>query len=307
MNKLGYQIGIVGGGAVGLTYAALLSEAAQVTVLSRREQQADLIKSSGINFDTRDGHHTTYSGIDASADVVSLHSCNAIIVAVKSYDTKNVAEQLSKVIKPDTIIITLQNGLEAFEILLALLGHNHVFAGVTYVGASRKDDNTVINGDNLKTIIDSRVGALIEIMKATKLKVESVVNIKQAVWDKMALNVAQNALSAVTNLNYGEMLKSGDILERATKLLDEFEKIAVAEGLHFDDKLIDKLKDNWRGSSFYPSMWQDLHNGRRTEIGAINGAISRLGKKYGIDTPYNDEIVEEINDLEKHKARGSTS
>ncbi len=72
----------------------------------------------------------------------------------------------------------------------------------------------------------------------------------------------------------------------------------MSEGVTFDYDLMEKLRDNWRGSPFYPSMWQDLHHGRRTEIDAINGAICKLGKKNNIATPYNDQIVKEINELE---------
>lgn len=86
-------------------------------------------------------------------------------------------------------------------------------------------------------------------------------------------------------------------------MLDEFKQVAEAEGLHFEYDLMEKLKDNWRGSTFYPSMWQDLHHGRRTEIDAINGAISKLGKKHGIKTPHNDEIVAKIKALEKTEPR----
>ena len=86
-----------------------------------------------------------------------------------------------------------------------------------------------------------------------------------------------------------------------TQLL--YKKVAEAEGLRFDYDLMDKLKDNWRGSTFYPSMWQDLHNGRKTEIDAINGAICKLGKKHGIPTPYNDELVSEIKTLETKLAK----
>jgi 2-dehydropantoate 2-reductase len=295
------KIGIIGGGAVGLTYAALLSEVANVRILTRRHEQAEHL-SGGIRFETRQGQAKQYPDVRASADYSDLRDCDAIIVAVKSYDTEEMAQNLAENIKDDAVVLTLQNGIEAFNILRSHLKNpDRVMAGVTYVGASRKNDTTVVNGDNFITIVDSRAAQLVEAMEATRLEVQASKNVRQAVWDKLVLNVAQNALSAVTNLNFGEMLESKDCLDTAAHLLAEFKLVSTAEGLHFEYGLIDKLKDNWRGSTFYPSMWQDLHHGRPTEIDAINGAISKLGKKHGIETPYNDEIVAKIKALEKSK------
>jgi 2-dehydropantoate 2-reductase len=103
------------------------------------------------------------------------------------------------------------------------------------------------------------------------------------------------------------MLESKECLETAAHLLAEFKQVGEAEGLRFDYDLMEKLKDNWRGSTFYPSMWQDLHAGRRTEIDALNGAISQVGKKHGIKTPYNDEMVAKIRALEKTEEHPSLS
>lgn len=152
---------------------------------------------------------------------------------------------------------------------------DRVMAGVTYVGASRKDDTTVVNSKSFLTIVDSRATQLVEAMRATSLEVEASDNAKQAVWYKLVLNVAQNALSAVTNLNFGEMLESADCLETAQHLLVEFKQVAEAEGLHFEYDLMERLRGNWRGSTFYPSMWQDLHHRRRTEI--VNLPFQRTG------------------------------
>lgn len=300
MSDQKLSIGIVGGGAVGLTYGALLSKVADVHIITRRKDQAEQLNASGIQFETRQGDVTHYPNIGSSTDFSDLKRCDAIIIAVKSYDTKGVTQPLNDNIQDDAVVVSLQNGIEAFEALHSQLTNpDRVLAGVTYIGASRKDDTTVVNGANFLTIIDSKATQLIKALMAAKFEVKASDNVKQAVWDKMVLNVGQNALSAVTNLNFGEMYKSEECLTRAEKLLAEFEQVGEAEGLHFDYDLMEALKDNWRGSTFYPSMWQDLHHGRRTEIDAINGAISKLGKKYGIPTPNNDEIVSKIKALEK--------
>lgn len=299
MTNTHFRIGIIGGGSVGLTYAALLSEVADVVLNVRRSQQADAINSQGILFKTRDGQETVYKKVRASVDVADLADCDAILIAVKSYDTAEVADKLAKAIKPDTTVVTLQNGLQALDILESHLENpSRVLAGVTYVGANRSDDRQVLNGHDLRTIIDERATELAKVMQSAPFTVETSSNIKQTVWNKMAFNVAQNALSAITNRNFGQMLQSPDCLDVAAKLLSEFQEVAASEGIHFEHNLMDKLQDNWRGSSFYPSMWQDLHHGKRTEIDAINGMISLIGRKHAVPTPTNDVIISLIKALE---------
>jgi 2-dehydropantoate 2-reductase len=137
--------------------------------------------------------------------------------------------------------------------------------------------------------------------------VEACDNIRQAVWDKLVLNNGQNALSAVTDMSVQQMLESPDCITIAEQLLSELEAVGKAEGLTFEYSLLDKLKGNWSGGSdFYPSMWQDLHAGKRTEIDAINGAISKLGEQHSIPTPYNDMITSLIKALERKGATGDT-
>ncbi|MBL8122427.1 2-dehydropantoate 2-reductase [Candidatus Saccharibacteria bacterium] len=294
-----FTIGIVGAGAVGLTYAALLSEVAIIKVKTHRHGQAEAINARGLVFVRRDDTEKTYKDIAASDDYHILADCDAVIVAVKSYDTEQVARALDDVIKPEAVILSLQNGLQAFGVLKETMSNpSRVYGGVSYVVASRIDDRKVLNGNMLRSVVDQNAGELANIMQSSPFEAELSPNIKQAMWDKMVLNTGQNALSAITNLKFGEMYQSADCLEIATKLTDELRAVGEAEGLTFDYSMVEKLKDNWKGSSFLPSMWQDLHNGRRTEIDAINGSISRIGKKHGIATPYNDMVSSLIRALE---------
>lgn len=296
-----YKIGIIGGGGVGLTYAAMLSEVADVIVKTRRPEQANVINADGIRFLPRDNAVTkeTFRKARASAGWEDLATCDAVIIAVKSYDTAAVVRELTTAIGPQAIVLTLQNGLEAFPILKERVSHpERVFAGVTTIGARREDDRSVLIGDNRKTVIDSRAGKLAAVMQSMRFPAEVSDHIQQAVWDKMVLNTGQNALSAVTNRHVGQMLASPDCLAVAERLLGELKQVGEAEGFTFDYDLMDKLRGNWVNSSFYPSMWQDLHYGRRTEIDAINGAISRLGRQHHIPTPYNDMMTSLVHALE---------
>lgn len=296
------KIGIVGGGAVGLTYAAFLAPVANVVIKTRGQAQADGINEKGITL-TLAGETEDVTGITASVEMAALKDCDAIVIALKSYDTENTAKELTKVIRHDTPVVSLQNGLQAIETLKKTMDNpDRVFAGVTYIGAKRSDERSVGLGVNRRTVIDSKAGPVLETFAKSRFGVEASDNIRQAVWDKMVLNNGQNALSAATNLSVKQMLETPECISIASELLNELQAVGEAEGLVFDYTPLDKLKDNWSsGLDFYPSMWQDLHAGKRTEIDAINGAISKLGKVHDVATPYNDMMTSLIKVLEKHE------
>ena len=304
MRDKKYQIGIVGGGSIGLTFAALLADSANVIIKTRNQEQADEIVSKGINLTERskvgdEEIQQTVSGIDATVHISDLLNCNAVIITVKSYDIEQVAKELAASLKDNVEILTIQNGLKAFDLLKKNIRNpNRVFAGVTYIAATRLNDNSVSAGYNLRTIVDAKAAILGKILQESRFEFEPTDEIKQAVWGKMMLNTGQNALGAITNLSFEEMRESEECLFIAKKLLEEFEQVAKAEGVTFTYSLMDKLKDNWKMSKHHPSMWQDLQNKKRTEIDAINGAISSLGRKHDMKTPYNDMITSLIKIIE---------
>ncbi|HWY79736.1 MAG TPA: 2-dehydropantoate 2-reductase [Candidatus Sulfotelmatobacter sp.] len=297
-----YIVGIIGGGSVGLTFAALLADVSKIIVKTRSNQQSTQIQQ-GVKLTerTKTGEEITrvIHGIDSTDDFADLSSCDAVIVTVKSYDTEIIAKELSHVLKENAEVLTLQNGLQAYSLLKENIKNpDRVFAGVTMIGSTRLDLRSVSVGYNLRTDVDSKAVILGKVLDASKFEYEASDDITQAVWEKMALNTPQNALGALTNLSFGEMKDSNECIKIADKLLKEFEFVAKAEGIHFTGSLMDKLLDNWNMSKHHPSMWQDLQNRKRTEIDAINGAISALGKKHRIATPYNDMITSLIKVIE---------
>ena len=117
------KIGIVGGGSIGLTYAALLSEVLEVHLVVRRHEQAIVIEEQGVSFLGSDNKERFVGRVNASTDFSILDGSELIIIAVKSYDTLNIIDNLNKVTGKNTKILTVQNGIEAFQVLKPLSGH----------------------------------------------------------------------------------------------------------------------------------------------------------------------------------------
>jgi len=303
MTDKKYTVGIVGGGAVGLTFAAFLADSAKIIIKTHSREQAEEIKTKGLHLvhksKTGTEEQKDISGIDATSDASDLAHCDAVIVTVKSYDTETVAKELSDVLPSTAEVLTVQNGLQAFDILKNTIKNpERVFAGVTYLGSTRLNNYSVSVGQFTKAVADVKATVIGKVLQESRFEFESTNEIKQAVWGKMTMNTAQNALGAITGLTMLAMGQSEECWKIMDNLLHEFEQVAKAEGVNFTYSLRDKVKDNLQ-MAHHPSMWQDLQNKKRTEIDAMNGAISDLGKKHTIPTPYNDLMTSLIKIIEK--------
>jgi 2-dehydropantoate 2-reductase len=304
MTERKYTIGIIGGGSVGLTFAAFLADTAHIIIKTRSKEQAEELKAKGLHLThkTKAGaeEQKVISAIEATSDVSDLAQCDAVIVTVKSYDTESVAKELSPVLKDTAEVLTVQNGLVGFDLLKSNIKNpERVFDGVTYLGSTRLNNYSVFVGETSRAVADAKATVIGEVLQASLFDFESTNEVKQAVWDKMLMNTAQNALGALTGFTMLEMGNSEECWKIMNNLIQEFEHVAKAEGVTFAYSLMDKLKGSLQ-MSHHPSMWQDLQSKKRTEIDAINGAISNLGKKHGIATPYNDMITSLIKIIEKN-------
>lgn len=304
MKNKKYTIGIIGAGSVGLTFAAFIADSAYVIIKTRSKEQAEELNTKGLHIIHKNAkgseEQKVISGIVATSNVSDLANCDAVIVTVKSYDTYSVGKELSPILKNTAEVLTVQNGLQGYDLLKSTMKYpERVFDGVTYLGSTRLNNYSVFAGEISRAVADAKATVIGEVLQGSLFDFESTNEIKQAVWDKMLMNTAQNALGAITGLTMLEMGKSDECWGIMIFLIQEFEQIAKAEGVIFTYSLLDKLKVNLL-MSHHPSMWQDLQNKKRTEIDAINGAISKLGKKHGIATPYNDMFTALIKIIEKN-------
>ena len=302
------KIVVIGGGSTGLVYGSKLSEVADVDILVRRAEQADILNREGVTFQLPDGQ-TQHFTPKFTLDPTIMDDADLIIGLTKCYDVPTVAELIAKHSVSESIILPLHNGLGTQEIYNETLGADRVLAGTQYLITNRTSDTTVIFGANVRTIIGEQTGKasprsekLVDIMNKAGFDASTSDNMKQATWDKFQIAVCQHALSALNNMTFGQLRESEEVLATSRQLNDEFQLVAAAEGLDFpDEDSFDRVLANMkRGAIHKSSTCQDLLAGRPTEIDFINGAISELGKKYGIPTPANDAITQEVHEAESH-------
>jgi 2-dehydropantoate 2-reductase len=281
------HVGIVGAGAVGGYYGALLAAAgARVTMLAR-PAQVDALRAHGLRLATAEGERAW--AVEASADTSILGHADVVLVCVKSADTETVGRSLAPVLRPGAIVCSLQNGVDNAARLEATVGRP-VWAVPVYVAAENVAPGHVRHWGGGKLVVPADAGAdaVAALFERAGVSLRRSGNVQGALWSKLVMNCAYNALSAITNLPYGELVLRSGMPQVMRDAVIECIRVAEASGVVLEGDVFEGVADIARTM---PGQWsstaQDLRRGRRTEIDDLNGAIVRRGVALAIATPVN--------------------
>jgi 2-dehydropantoate 2-reductase len=205
-------------------------------------------------------------------------------------------------------VLTLQNGLGNAETIAEALGPDRVLAGVTYRGGELRQPGVVApTGPDKETIVGEldgpateRVAAVVATFNAAGIRALPADDVRREIWGKFVVNVAGNALSAITGLRLGQLLGVDPSRHLVERIVEEVVLVATAlgVGLPYPDPMA-RLRENWGTLlTAKSSMLQDLEKGRRTEIDALNGFVVREGERLGIPVPYNAAATLLVRTLE---------
>jgi 2-dehydropantoate 2-reductase len=271
-------VGVGGGGGV---FAAHLSARHDVVACVRRPFDRYLVESEHIPFEgpavaVTDPVHLPWDG---PADVV--------LVALKGQQTPGAAGWFPPLCGPDTVVVSVQNGIEGVERLTPLAPRSAVVPGVVYCGAELLAPGHILHRTSSRLIVpDSPAGRLLAGLAAgTPLEIEPSADYQVAAWVKLGLNSVANGLSAITGK---PMVVLGDpgVREIGRQLLEECWQVGRADGAELDLSRIEPTLDRMaRQTSGRTSMLQDREAGRPTEHDAIHGSVLRRGAALGIQTP----------------------
>lgn len=303
------RICILGAGSLGSCMGGLLAKTGNdVVLINRNEAHCDAINADGLAL-VSEGVEERVT-VSAVTSPEGLLPADLVIVLVKSFHTKQAIEAATHLVGPETVVLSLQNGLGHEEILSEAIGADHVIAGKTYVGGQMTDPGRIVIGAACKeTIIgeldghvSDRVRRIADTFEAAGLKTIASDNILGAMWDKLLVNVATGALSGITRLDYGNLYSVPQLEEIAIAAVSEAMAVAAARKIRLETKA---PRDAWIKAGnklpfiFKPSVLQSLEKASLTEIDFINGAIVREGARAGIPTPVNATLVACIKGIER--------
>lgn len=291
------KIIVLGAGAIGSLYGARLSKLNDVTLVARREH-AEKINKNGLKIT---GEENKVYKLKATTEINEIEDDTLIILTTKVHRSKDAIEPIKNLIKKDTIILCLQNGLHSEEVVKEIVnGKCLVLRGITAVGATFLEAGTVqFNNLSYTKIEESPVSKeLADNFDECGLKANVSENLKEDVWKKLILNCVLNPLSAILRRDNGGMSDEGlNALKQL--IIDECLKVANKEGATFDFDFVEAINKGIEGSKNLSSMYQDILKEKKTEIDYLNGAVVELGKKYGIKCPVNEALITIIREMEK--------
>ena len=284
---------VMGAGAVGCYFGALLARAGHRVTLIGRQAHVQAITAHGLRLQsaTLDEHVR----LSASTEAKAVAGADVVLLCVKSTDTETAARQIQPHLAPGALVLTLQNGVDNDERVRAVLGPAQpVAAAVVYVATAMAGPGHVRHfgrGDLL--IAPSPVSERLALeLAAAGIPTQVSGNVRGALWAKLVINCAYNALSAITQQPYGWLVQQDGASAVIADLVAECQAVAQADGVRMDGDVhaaVRGIAQSMPGQ--LSSTAQDLARGRPSEIEHLNGYVVRRGAALGLATPVNRALL----------------
>lgn len=293
------KIAIVGCGAMGCVYAALLGKAGHdVWAIDTWKEHVDAIRANGLRLEGASGDTTARIHASTQADEAGV--CDLVIIATKAMHVEAAATAARALIKPDTMVLSIQNGLGGPDTAARVLGKERVMVGVVggFGASMRGPGHAHHNGWELVRLgelsgpVTSRLENVAEVWASGGFRVKCFDDIDQLVWEKLICNVGFSGTCALTELTVGQVMGNADAWISASSCATEAYNVARARGikLDFDDPVAYVRNFGSKIPNARPSMLLDHMAGRMSEIDFINGAIPVAAQPLGVATPFNTVV-----------------
>ena len=307
------RIAVVGCGAMGSVYAALLADGGHdVWAVDPWAEHVAAINEVGLRLEGASGDRTVRlaGAVGSPADVGQ--TMDVVILATKVGQVAEAAESIDPLLGTDTPVISIQNGLGGPQQTAAVLGDDRVLIGVVGgFGASMTGPGHAHhNGMELVRLgeyngagVTARTEAMAELWRSGGFTVNTYDNVHQLVWEKLICNVAFSGPCTITGLRVGELLDDPDASMISGTCATEAYEVAVAKGIpvDFDDPVTYTRAFGSKIPGARPSMLLDYLAGRRCEIDAINGAIPPAAAEQGLSAPANVVVASLVRSKERHR------
>jgi 2-dehydropantoate 2-reductase len=290
------KIFILGAGAIGSVYGALLSEKNDVTLIGNKAH-VEAVRAKGLSIagDTRRTFHT-----QVATKIEDIPERSLVVLTTKAYDSAEAVKEIRNSLKKDTVILVLQNGLGNEEIVKTIVACKaKVLRGITKMAAEFLKPGSIRFWHG-ETIIESddESREIVSIFNASGLESRVSEHIDTDVWTKLVVNCVVNPLTAIFRVRNSEIWEAS-LKNVRHSVVRECVETAEAEGITLPRNLAERIDKRVAGYTNFSSMYQDTARGKRTEIDFLNGKIVELGKKHDIQTPVNETLVSMIKFMER--------
>lgn len=302
LKDMELKIAVMGAGAVGCYYGAMLALAGYQVVLVGREALVEAVSQNDGLILEKEGRRLVAT-VEASSNPSAIEGAGMVLVCVKSSDTEHAGEEIAPYLDPSCLVLSFQNGISNAKTLSNILGRP-VLPVVVYV-ASRMNGAGVVRHEGRGDLELSGHGAadIAELFNAAGIETVVSADVMVSLWAKLVVNCAINPLSAITSLPYGKIAAQEGMSELMDDIAREAVSVAQAEGISLPDSVFETVRTipvSMPGQ--YSSTAQDLMRGKATEIDFLNGEIVRRASRLDIPVPINRTLTLLVKSLEAREA-----
>jgi 2-dehydropantoate 2-reductase len=288
------RIAIIGAGGVGGYFGGKLAHGGADVVFLVRGATLEAIRTRGLRVDSIKGDFLIEHP-NATDDPAAVANVDAIFVTVKAWQIAEAAEQIKPMIGENTMVIPLENGIDAADRLAAIVGREHILGGlcgivsfivapghIRHAGA----DPFIVFGelDNQRT---ARVEQLRDECLRAGVQADIPSDIHHALWSKFVFIAAMSGLGAATRVPIGGWRSMPETRDLATRAIREIVDLARARGVDLGTEAVDRTLARFDGlnADATSSLQRDIIDGKPSELDAQLGAVVRLGRDVGVPTP----------------------
>lgn len=310
------RIAVFGTGGVGGYFGGRLAQAGEEVVFIARGEHLKAIRQNGLWVDSIAGDFVIHPA-QATDNPAEVGAVDAVLVTVKAWQVSEAAEAMKPMIGAKTLVIPLENGVDASDQLAAILGAGHVLGGLCHISVFVEGPGHIRHVAIQPHIafgeLDGQPSERVERLRQTfaraqGLAVEVSADIRVVLWEKFLFIAAISGVGAVTRQPAGVIRSVAETRDMLLRAMEEVAAVAEARGIALSPGIVQKTMafiDNMPSATM-ASMQRDIIEGRPSELDAQNGAVVRLGREAGIPTPTHEFIYASLLPGEL-KARGKSA
>jgi 2-dehydropantoate 2-reductase len=286
-------------GAVGSYFGGRMAAAGHDATFIARRANLEALRRDGLKIQSTHGD-LQLPKVNATDDPRQVGPVDIVLFAVKLWDTETAAELARPLVGPNTRVITLQNGVDSYERVSAILGKDATIPGTAYIAAVLGGPGMMMHTSKFATLrcgrmdgsTDAKLDAFVEAAKAAKIDIQPQADMNRERWQKFIFLSAMAGANCMTRLPIGKILADADTRAFYRRLMEECLKVGQASGAKVPDSWVDDRMTFTEAAppGMKASMLHDLEAGNRLELDWLNGKVVELGKRYGVPTPASDAV-----------------
>lgn len=291
------KVAILGSGAVGGYYGARLVRAGHDVAFVARGAHLAAMRARGLSIKSPALHDFTIP-VHAEEDTARVGPVDLVIVAIKAYDNQTALPMLRPMLGPDTIVLTLQNGVDSATEVAAIAGETRTLGGATYIATALETPGVIVQTGTHRRIqfgevfgelprMSDRVRMLRDRFAAADIEVDAFADGRVPIWEKFVFLAAMAGFTAAARLPIGPIWSDPFVRAQFLAGCREIEAVARAEGIPVAEDVVDRITPYVEKipGTMRSSLLIDLQNQKRTEVEALQGSVVRRGARLGVPTP----------------------